>query len=97
VLDSAGSGKVAENSARSNLLGGVVIRSGAAKIPVTGNHVTLNQGPGLALEKNLSAADYNSNSISQNTDPQILTTADLSASDPPPQSAAAADPKNPKN
>lgn len=97
VLDSAGSGKVAENSARANLLGGVVIRSGAAKIPVTGNQVTLNQGPGLALEKNLSAASYAGNSISQNTDPQILTTADLSASDPPPQSAAAADPKNPKN
>jgi parallel beta-helix repeat protein len=77
VLDSAGSGRISGNTARSNLLGGLVIRKGAANLPVTANQATLNQGPGLVLEKGLTPASYTNNSSSKNSGQQILTAADL--------------------
>lgn len=78
VIDSAGSGKISGNTARANLLGGIVIRSAASKLPVTINQATLNQGPGLVLDKDLPPAAYSTNSVSQNTGEQILAGVDLS-------------------
>jgi tetratricopeptide (TPR) repeat protein len=78
VLDSAGAGKITDNTARANLLGGLVIRKSAAALVVTGNQSTLNQGPGMVLEKGLSQASYTSNSATKNTPQQILADADLS-------------------
>jgi parallel beta-helix repeat protein len=77
VLDSAGSGKVAGNTARGNLLGGLVIRKSATAASVTGNTATLNQGPGIVLEKSLSQASYANNSASKNTPRDILAGAEL--------------------
>ncbi len=78
VLDSAGSGKISGNTARANLLGGFVIRAAAAKLPVTGNRATLNQGPGLVLESGLSAASYAENTMTKNDGAETLTGANLS-------------------
>ena len=78
VLDSASSGKITGNIARANLLGGIVIRAAAARLPVTLNQVTLNLGPGLILEKGLIASSYGNNSITRNTGSQILPDTDLS-------------------
>jgi len=83
VLDSAGSGKIADNTARANLLGGIVIRKAAAALSVTHNTATLNQGPGLVLEKGLSQAPYATNTSTKNTAQQILTNADLSQYETP--------------
>ncbi len=88
VLDSASSGKITGNIARANLLGGLVIRAAAAKLPVTLNQATLNQGPGLILEKGLTPASYANNSVSQNSGQQILPDTDLSGEAKPPQSEA---------
>ena len=71
VLAGAGSGQVRKNSASGNLLGGFVIRAGS-RIPVTGNQITRNQGPGLTLEKGLESAAYADNILSGNTGKQIL-------------------------
>jgi parallel beta-helix repeat protein len=79
VLGSAGSGKISNNTARENLLGGFVIRHAASAPAVTGNQATLNRGPGLVLEKGLPADAYASNKSTQNTAPQILTDADLAS------------------
>jgi hypothetical protein len=83
VLDSAGSGKVSANIARSNLLGGFVIRSSAGKLPVATNQANLNQGPGLVLEKGLSTSSYTGNTLSQNGNPQLLSDANLSQYEAP--------------
>lgn len=83
VLDSAGGGKVSGNTARANLLGGFVIRANAAALPVTANQATRNQGSGLILEKGLAAGSYTGNSISQNSDPQVIIDADLATGDKP--------------
>lgn len=86
VLGSAGSGNISENIARANLLGGFVIRHAAASLPVTGNTATLNEGPGLTLEKGLEAASYADNSLDGNTGQAILTGLELTPPDPaPPQ------------
>lgn len=82
VLDSADAGKISGNTARGNLLGGMVIRAAAAGIPVTGNQSTLNHGPGLVLEKGLSASSYANNTVTKNTDREILQDADLSGQEP---------------
>ncbi len=81
VLDSAAAGKISGNTARTNLLGGIVVRAAAKAVGVTTNEVTLNKGPGLILEKGLQPAAYASNSISKNTGEQTLTNADLSSHD----------------
>ena len=88
VLAAAGSGLVRKNTATGNLLGGFVIRA-AARIPVTGNQLSRNQGPGLTLEKGLDAAAFADNSLSGNLGNQVLTglafpsDADVSAEPPP--------------
>lgn len=79
VLDSAGSGNVSGNTARANLLGGIVVRAAAGSVTVTGNQATLNQGPGLVLEKGLQAAAYSGNTATKNTPRDVLADADLSA------------------
>lgn len=89
VLDSAGAGKISGNTARANLLGGLVIRTAAGKLPVTGNQATLNQGPGLVLEKGLNAASYTGNTLTQNSNPQVLADANLSQEDDPAAAKAA--------
>ena len=94
VLDGAGGGKIAGNTARANLLGGLVIRAAAASIPVTTNQATLNLGPGLILEKGLAPDSYSSNSVSQNSDQQILSDADLNTGDAP--RAAEPEPAKPR-
>ena len=78
VIDSAGSGKISGNTARANLLGGFVIRAPATNLPVTLNQITLNQGPGLILEKGLTPAAYADNTVAQNGGSQILPDTDLS-------------------
>lgn len=77
VLDSAGTGRISGNTARANLLGGLVIRAAAARLAVTSNQATLNQGPGLVLEKGLVAGAYSTNSAVLNNGPQVLAAADL--------------------
>ena len=79
VLDHAGSGKIFGNTARANLLGGFVIRATAANIEVARNQATLNQGPGLILEKGLELAPYATNSLTANSGQQILAGTDLNA------------------
>ncbi|MES2660535.1 MAG: right-handed parallel beta-helix repeat-containing protein [Verrucomicrobiota bacterium] len=81
VLDSAAAGKISGNTARANLLGGIVIRAAAKAVGVATNEATLNQGPGLILEKGLAPGSYASNSVSKNTGEQILAGADLSSND----------------
>ncbi|MEO5912884.1 MAG: right-handed parallel beta-helix repeat-containing protein [Luteolibacter sp.] len=81
VLDSAAAGKVSGNTARANLLGGIVIRAAAKVVSVATNEATLNKGPGLILEKGLVPASYASNSVSKNTGEQILTGVNLSSHD----------------
>ncbi len=88
VLDSAGAGKISGNTARANLLGGLVIRAAASALAVTGNHATLNQGPGLVLEKSLSAADYSANTVMKNASREILADADLSLHEEPGETSA---------
>ena len=78
VLTSAGAGRVVTNTARDNLLGGYVIRNAAASVPITGNQATRNRGPGMVLEKGLRAADFKSNTLSDNIPQQLLAGADLS-------------------
>ena len=78
VLGSATGGHVSNNTARSNLLGGFVIRSAASAVKVTGNQLTLNEGPGLVLEKGLSPAAFTSNTVTKNKPKDILENADLS-------------------
>ena len=85
VLDSASSGKITGNIVRANLLGGIVIRAAAARLPVTLNQVTLNLGPGLILEKGLTATSYANNSITRNSGPQTLPDTDLSGDAKPAQ------------
>jgi len=85
VLDSASSGKISGNIARANLLGGIVIRKAGSNLPVTLNQVTLNQGPGLILERGLTPATYANNSVSQNSGQQILPDTNLSGDAKPPQ------------
>ena len=72
VLDAAGSGQIRKNTASGNLLGGFVIRA-ASSIPVTGNQIHHNQGPGLSLEKGLDAAAFTHNTLASNADQQVLT------------------------
>lgn len=83
VLNSAANGKISENTAISNLLGGFVIRTNAAGIPVTHNHATQNLGPGLILEKGLLPSQYTQNSLSGNARQEILQETELSHQDPP--------------
>ena len=78
VLGSAGSGKILRNTARENLLGGFVIRRAAAALPMTENHATRNQGPGLVLEKGLVPAAYAGNTVAKNATQEILAEAHLS-------------------
>ena len=72
VLDAAGSGQLSKNTASGNLLGGFVIRA-ACRIPVTGNQLSHNQGPGLSLEKGLDAGAFADNTLTANADQQVLT------------------------
>ena len=95
VLDSAGSGKISGNTARANLLGGLVIRTAAAALPVTGNQATLNLGPGLILEKGLLPASYASNTLTKNTSQQILAEANLSQQEEPKATPPAKNPAKP--
>jgi hypothetical protein len=83
VLDSAGTGKISDNTARANLLGGFVVRAAAAALTFTGNQATLNRGPGLVLEKGLAADAYQSNTCTQNIPTQIIAGADLSNQEEP--------------
>ena len=78
VLTSAGSGAVSENSLTKNLLGGLVVRVGAAKISVKGNRITRNGGAGLVLEKGVPEESYIGNSISGNTGKEFISGVDLS-------------------
>lgn len=76
VLGSAGSGKAADNTARDNLLGGYVIRAAAGGVSFGTNSATGHAGPGLVIEKGLSAAGYSSNTFSGNK-PNIQSDVDL--------------------
>ncbi|MES2475753.1 MAG: right-handed parallel beta-helix repeat-containing protein [Verrucomicrobiota bacterium] len=77
VLDSAGKGQVEKNTARDNLLGGLVIRAAAKSVRVTTNEATSNHGPGLVLEKGLPSSSYLANSLSKNEGEQLLAGMDF--------------------
>ncbi len=79
VLGSAAGGRVSNNTARSNLLGGFVVRAACAGVKFTGNQITLNEGPGLVLEKGLAPAAFTSNSVTKNKAKDVLENADLDA------------------
>lgn len=96
VLSSAGSGKVSENIARGNLLGGYVIRSTASAVAFTGNQSTKNDGPGLVLDIGLLAATYADNVNQENGGNQVLANANLSAKEAAPEEQPA-NPTTPPN
>lgn len=89
VLAAAASGQVRKNNARGNLLGGFVIRA-ASRIPVAGNQLSHNQGPGLTLEKGLEATAFADNSLFGNAGKQVLTDFVFSLASEPETPAAAA-------
>jgi parallel beta-helix repeat protein len=93
VLDSAKAGKISGNTAKSNLLGGFVIRAAAAGLPFGSNTATRNEGPGLVLEKGLPPAAYAANSITENAGVQIMAGIDLSEQAGIPDAAPAKIPK----
>ena len=78
VLTSAAAGKISGNTARANLLGGLVIRAAASQLAVTRNNATLNHGPGIVLAKSLLTTSYTTNTVSQNNGEQMIHDADLS-------------------
>ena len=89
VLTSAGAGQVRNNPASGNLLGGMVIRN-AARIPVTGNPLRDNHGPGLTLEHGLDPTAYRDNPLSGNTGKALLADFIFPADVPAPQPSKAA-------
>ena len=82
VLSGAASGQVRNNTATGNLLGGMVIRK-AARIPVKGNQLRDNQGPGLTLEQGLDPAAFADNPLSGNTGNQLLSNFNFQETPPP--------------
>jgi len=96
VLSSAGSGKVSENVARGNLLGGFVIRSTASAVPFTSNQSNKNDGPGLVLDIGLLAATYADNVNQGNGGQQVIVNANLSAKEEIPEEKPA-NPTTPPN
>ncbi len=89
VLGSAASGKASGNTARANLLGGMAIRSAASAVPVHANQITLNQGPGLALDIGLAPESYADNTVEKNTPKDLLSGVDLSRKETAPETPAA--------
>lgn len=77
VLTSAGAGKISNNTARGNLLGGFVIRRAAAGVDFHGNQARDNLGPGLILESGLAASRYADNQLSGKTPQQFLSNVDF--------------------
>ncbi len=78
VLGSAGAGEVTSNTLEKNILGGLVVRSGAARVSVKDNRIAGNLGPGLVLEKGVAEEPYIGNRISGNTGKEFLSGVDLS-------------------
>lgn len=72
VVSKAASGQVRENTAASNLMGGMVIRA-AARVTASGNQLQRNEGPGLVLERGLDPAAFADNPASGNSGKQTLT------------------------
>jgi parallel beta-helix repeat protein len=81
VLTSAGAGKISNNTARANLLGGFVIRRAAAGVDFHGNQARNNLGPGLILESGLAASRYADNQLSGKTPQQFLSNVDFPQAD----------------
>ncbi len=81
VLSGAAIGQVRNNTATGNLLGGMVVRA-AVRIPVTGNPLRDNKGPGLTLERGLAPAAFSDNPLASNTGKQLLV--DFNFQEPPP-------------
>jgi parallel beta-helix repeat protein len=81
VLTSAGTGEITGNTIGKNMLGGMVVKSGGARVQVAKNTITTNKGPGLVLEKGIPEDPYTGNSISGNTGDQLLSGVDLSPGD----------------
>lgn len=81
VATSAGSGQITGNTMDTNILGGMVVRSAAAKLQVKGNTISSNKGPGLVLEKGISEGAYQDNRISGNEVKQLVTGIDFSEGD----------------
>lgn len=78
VIGDVAAGRVAENVARGNLLGGFVVHA-AAVIGLAGNQAVNNAGPGIVLERGLAAADFSANSATGNAGAQVLADVDLSS------------------
>lgn len=78
VLGSAGSGKVGANVLEKNILGGLVVRTGASKVIVKENRMVNNGGAGLVLEKGVAVEPYVGNKISGNVGKEFISGVDLS-------------------
>ncbi|NJM37278.1 MAG: hypothetical protein HC845_05065 [Akkermansiaceae bacterium] len=85
VIDRAEEGKIQNNIAKENQLGGFVIRSSAAKISINNNQAIQNKGPGWIMEKGLDAANYTSNTSSENGTQEIITDASFTENTAAPQ------------
>jgi hypothetical protein len=82
VVSSAASGRVHGNRCRENLLGGIAVRFGAARVTVENNSLQKNQGPGLALERGLNEASYATNRAEGNSGGKnTVTNADFSSAE----------------
>ena len=78
VVGSAGSGEVNSNTMENNILGGVVVRTGASKVLIKGNRIAGNKGPGLVLEKGIREEPYIGNRITGNGGEEFISDIDLS-------------------
>jgi hypothetical protein len=79
VVTNAGSGRVHSNRCRENLLGGMAVRTAAARLIFENNVLEKNLGPGLALEKGLDPKAFATNNATANAGGQnILPNSDFS-------------------
>lgn len=81
VVTSAGAGEITGNTMERNILGGMVVKSGGAKVSVKDNAISSNDGPGLVLEKGVSETSYAGNRINGNGGKQLISGIDFSAGD----------------
>ena len=78
VLTAVADGQVSKNRVHQNQLGGIAVRQAAAAARFADNEIFANTGPGLLLDRGLTAAAYQGNNVHRNGGTQIMTQADLS-------------------
>src|SRR5690606_24010076 len=82
VVANASSGRVHGNRCRENLLGGMAIRTAAARLIFENNVLEKNLGPGLALERGLDPKVFATNTATGNAGGQnVVANGDFSSGD----------------